>query len=311
MSEPMNAFERSAAALIYLTEATNVRALTPYDVEAASLHLHSVVRAAVDCAERACAEALPPVSARDLRNAQDPEVQREVESYRDRRYSAVDVSDLDDDYAAWEIVKGSSRYEVRTFPRYDVVHVGGAGNLDAWRVLDRSEDDTDADTFDAVEALGYDPDAVGWTEEQARALVAWLTDNAPGSDDPVYLVVDTNTLDDPPDYSPEGNDYDPDDEDAAREAAERANAEDYCNNANGWPFCHNYAYIIDAREADDFAAAGFVVACYKGDTYYAGIDGGGYSFLDAHWIPLYLARAAGLYGWPVRTSTGLRRVTSE
>ncbi len=71
----------------------------------------------------------------------------------------------------------------------------------------------------------------------------------------------------------------------------------------------------------DFAAAGFVVATHDpSGQVYAGIDGGGYSFLDAHWAPLYLRmmlpRARpGLGGFEygaahiyVPTRDGLRRV---
>lgn len=267
--------------------------------------------------DRALADALPPVTADDVRH--DREIARAAEKYRDT-YTFADVTTLagtgDDDGGdpAWEIVAGgSSRYEVRTLPRYDVVHVGGAGKLPAWRVVDWSESGDDADVSDAVEALGYDPDAVGWNEAEARALAAWLTDNAPGPYVLVGHVVWDTSTNEPADRSRRGTladagheNYDVTDEDEATSAAEAANLRDYEENACGWPFAHNYAAKVDEYDADDFVACGFVVARHEpSGNFYAGIDGGGYSFIDAHWVPLYLRRHAGDY---VPTEKGLRRL---
>ena len=100
---------------------------------------------------------------------------------------------------------------------------------------------------------------------------------------------------------------------SARDAADAANLEDYRANAYGWPFAHNYAAAIDEREADDFAAAGFIVAQHEpSGQVYAGIDGGGYDFLEAHWSRVYLrVRLYGTYALEciyVPTRDGSRRV---
>jgi hypothetical protein len=301
--------------------ASKLDADTPDTLEELSALLSGDMRRAVDQLERAVADKLPPIRAADARtlaNA-DREIAREVEAYRDRRYSLVDVTDLAAEEGApsetWEIVAGgSSRYEVREVPRYEARRVGGAGNVEAWIVWD-NEGNEQADDGDAVEALGLSERAA-FDEHDARAVAAWLAENAPGHDpEPVWIVWDTDTNADARDgdrYSPlhecGRDDYDVTDEDDARRAAEGANLEDYRDNAAGWPFAHNYAAEVEEWEAEDFAAAGFVVARHEpSGNVYAGIDGGGYSFLDAHWAPLFLRRMArgGAY---VRTAKGLRRV---
>lgn len=281
------------------------------------------VRSLLASVEYTLAEARPALTVaevqRDYRH--DPEMLAEVRAWRDR-YDFADVSELPTDDAdgepAWEIVAGgSSRYEVRSLPRYDVVHVGGAGELDAWRVVDWSESGDDADTFDAVEALGFDPDAPGWTEDEARALVARQTENVAPGDETVYVVWDTDT-DEPASRAHWGTldavghrHYDATDEDDATAAAEAANLRDYEENAAGWPFAHNYAAKVDEREAERFAAAGFVVARYRGGDLYAGIDGGGYGFTEAHWLPVFLASQVAYNGRGyVRTSGGVRVVVA-
>lgn len=294
----------------------------PDTLEELSALLSGDMRRAVDHLERVVADKIPPIRAADARTLanDDRVVAREAEAYRDGRYSFVDVTDLagtgDEDVngGTWEIVAGgSSRYEVREVPRYEARRGGGAGNVEAWHVHD-NEGNEQADDGDAVEALGLSERAA-FDEHDARAVAAWLIENAPGRDpEPVWIVWDTERDEDARDgdrYSPlrecGREDYDPTDEDDARAAADAANLEDYRTNACGWPFAHNYAAEIEEWEAEDFAAAGFVVARYKGDTYYAGIDGGGYSFVDAHWAPLFLRRMAKGGGY-VRTSKGLRRV---
>jgi hypothetical protein len=302
----------------------------PGTLEDLSALLSGDMRRAVGQLERAVADKLPPIRAADARNLanHDREIAREIAAYRDGRYSFVDVTDLAAEEGApsetWEIVAGgTSRYEVRAVPRYEARRVGGVkidangnprGNVEAWIVWD-NEGNEQADDGDAVEALGLSERAA-FDEHDARAVAAWLAENAPGRDpEPVFVVWDTERDEDARDgdrYSPlhecGRDDYDPADEDDARRAAEGANLEDYRDNAHGWPFAHNYAAEIEEWEAEDFAAAGFVVARHEpSGKVYAGIDGGGYSFLDAHWAPLLLRRMAKGGGY-VRTSKGLRRV---
>lgn len=281
------------------------------------------VRSLLASVEYTIAEARPALTVAEvLRDyCNDPETLAEVRAWRDR-YDFADVSELptddDDGDPAWEIVAGgSSRYEVRTLPRYDVVHVGGAGKLAAWRVVDWSESGDDADVSDAVEALGYDPDAVGWNEAEARALAAWLTDNAPGPYVLVGHVVWDTSTNEPADRSRRGTladagheNYDVTDEDDATSAAEAANLRDYEESACGWPFAHNYAAKINEYDAERFAAAGFVVARYRGGELYAGIDGGGYDFTEAHWLPVFLAAQVAHGRGYVRTSGGVRVVVA-
>lgn len=291
-----------------LASVDDARTLNP---AALSARLHGEIRRAVDAAERACADALPPLDTSDPdKLADDPEIRDEIMRWRNRRdYTSIDVSDFPDDCGdKWEILHGSSRYEVRELPRYEVRHVGGPGQIEAWIVWDRYEDG-DAQDFDAAEALGLH-DVVGFNEAQARSVAAWLNDNAPGPES-VYLVWDTD-YDEP--VNPDGDDdvpsYDVADEDDARTSADQGNREDYRNNACGWPFASNYAVKINERDADDFHAAGFVVAQYgDGGTVYAGIDGGGYDFTGHHWGPLFFASLA-RYGGYVRTRDGLRRVAA-
>ena len=76
----------------------------------------------------------------------------------------------------------------------------------------------------------------------------------------------------------------------------------------GFPFAQSTGYVIQEYEIDAFADAGFLVWNYKGgELIIAGIDGGGYSFLAAHWFKLYWHRAT-KYGWKIMTGSGYRRV---
>lgn len=104
-----------------------------------------------------------------------------------------------------------------------------------------------------------------------------------------------------------GHSYDEDEEPDCCDEVDRRNAEHTLENLNGFPFAQSYGYEIESFEIEQFAAAGFLVYRYDGDRLIAGIDGGGYSFLGAHWAPLYWAKA--LAGeWVVDTDTGPRRV---
>lgn len=177
--------------------------------------------------------------------------------------------------------------------------------------------DEDPDIAPGFESMiDEEPPEIGaLTEAEARAVAAMLnerhTDDAPER----WIVWDSDNRERASGGALEEcgrEDYDTKDESEATEAAQAANVEAYRESANGWPWAQNSGYPIDEREADDFGAAGFVVATHEpsGQTY-AGIDGGGYGFTDAHWAPLMAQRAAGRFGWPVRTSAGLRRFTTD
>ena len=298
-----------------LTDAATLIALAATaDPETAAREVANV-RAMLHNIENQIADERPAILVATFRRdfEDDPETRAEVTRWRDT-HDFTDVSELptDDDPDAWTIeAGGSTRYEVREVPRFTIRRCGGAGALEAWEVLEHyTTAGDDADTSYAAEACGLDPDAVGWTEAEARALALWLNDNAPGSEDPCYIVVDTydgDTID----PSPEGNDYDPCDEDDAARAAEAANREDYMNNACGWPFAHNYAAQIGDYQAERFARAGFVVARYRDGQLYAGIDGGGYDFLAAHWFPAYLDAMTHYGSAYIRTRDGVRKVVTS
>lgn len=340
--------------------------------------LHEDVRRSVDNAERAIAEALPPIwvgYVRDLANF-DRTFAREVEEYRDGRYPRVDVSELrktDDDgregdgLDGWTILRGSSRYEVREVERFEareaprfkasrrasgvytvidladaaprpLAGVGFEGTKDEardeadrlnaqpdgkiWEVYDYDHDggidldDCDADARNAIGGADGDAMPAALNEEQARTLAKVLNEQEEERSGATrWIVWDTDNHERASGGALEecGRDgYDIEDESEATEAAQAASVEAYRESANGWPWAQNSGYPIDEREADDFHAAGFVVATHEpsGETY-AGIDGGGYSMTDAHWAPLMAQRAAERYGWPVRTSAGLRRFTTD
>ena len=78
---------------------------------------------------------------------------------------------------------------------------------------------------------------------------------------------------------------------------------------HGFPFAWNTGWGVENTYwLAELQAAGFVVYRYDGDTLIAGIDGGGYSFMGAHFAPLYAALAA-KNDWLVETDDGPRRIT--
>lgn len=87
----------------------------------------------------------------------------------------------------------------------------------------------------------------------------------------------------------------------ASEHVDETDAMEYCDLRNldqgrddlyGFPFAHRWGYSIEEREIERFVAHGFVVWRFDGEPI-AGIDGGGYSFDDAHWRPMWLAMMEG------------------
>jgi hypothetical protein len=282
-------------------------------------------------AEEAIADALPALTPADFLKAcnGDHAIEGEVTRWRDGRWSMVDVTDLAREEErsgdeTWTILRGSSRFEVREVPRYEARHSTTPGS-GFWYVHDHESNDEASPSDERVrEALDTPADEEtpdSFTVRQASELAGWLNDH---DGETCYIVVDTEDggkdARDLRDFDTDFDSYDVTDESEADDAAAEGNREDYRTNAAGWPFAHNYAAAIDERDADDFAACGFVVATHEpSGQVYAGIDGGGYSFLDAHWAPLYLRMMlthgrAGSGAWLpekhiyVPTRDGLRRV---
>lgn len=308
---PTDSLTPTLRAVAILAADTAALAFPPMTLEERSRKAADL-RAKLDAVERAIADELPPLDPANARTlGDDPEIRDEINDWRGRMdYNTVDVSDFpDEDGDAWEIIRGSSRYEVREVSRYEA-RPGTLPGASAWDVYDYDEDG-DADAEETCRVLGFvDEDGdtpIQFTEDQARAIAERM--NADEADPERWIVWDTN--DDeaiPSSGTDDCPSYDPEDEDDARTSAEQGNREDYQNSAHGWPFAHNYAVQIEERDADDFDRAGFIVATYKGGATYAGIDGGGYDFTGHHWAPLFFARMAGGY---VRTRDGLRRIAGS
>jgi len=89
------------------------------------------------------------------------------------------------------------------------------------------------------------------------------------------------------------------------------NTEDV-QNRYGFPFAWNIGWMLTHDDwHNELREAGFLVYDYDGgEAIIAGIDGGGYAFMDAHFMPLYAAIAE-KYEWLVETSHGPRRITTK
>jgi hypothetical protein len=99
-------------------------------------------------------------------------------------------------------------------------------------------------------------------------------------------------------------------EDEAREIADNLEDE-WQAHFHGFPFAWNTGWLLEGTHwLDELSQAGFLVYRYDGDTIIAGIDGGGYSFMDAHFKPLYAALAE-KHGWMVGTINGPRRIVAK
>lgn len=96
------------------------------------------------------------------------------------------------------------------------------------------------------------------------------------------------------------------DENADMDDLEREWRDSFC----GFPFAWNTGWVLEGSHwLDELSAAGFLVYDYEG-TIIAGIDGGGYAFMDAHFKPLY-ATLAEKNGWLVETKHGPRLITTR
>lgn len=96
------------------------------------------------------------------------------------------------------------------------------------------------------------------------------------------------------------------------EAQDHANdLESESEHRYGFPFAQNIGSLIEHEAwVDDLQACGFEVYRYDGDQIIAGIDGGGYSFMGAHFAPLY-ARLAARCEWLVETKDGPRLIVNK
>lgn len=327
--EAVAALKRLKLALLHPVEADG--GTFPGGVVNVSRYLATDFRRELRRAEETIADVLPALTPADFRSLcnGDHAVRAEVGRFRDG-YTFADVSELrsaDEESETWEIVNAGSRFEVRELPRYEAREVGGPGNQPGWYVHDNA-DNGQANDFDAIEALGFG-EVAALNQEQARAVAEHLLNDTPDCDRVMYVVWDTdNDRDaregDKYDAFHDHDTYDTEEEDDARRACDAANLENYRANANGWPFAWNTAAEVSRFEIDAFAAAGFVIARHEpSGTLYAGIDGGGYDFLEAHWSRVYLARMlpnAALRDFArsagetpciyVPTDNGLRRVVS-
>lgn len=100
-----------------------------------------------------------------------------------------------------------------------------------------------------------------------------------------------------------------DEDDADDHARELQGDED--DSRHGFPFAWNTGWIVEHESwIDDLRACGFIVYRYNGDEIIAGIDGGGYSFMGAHFAPFY-ARLAARFDWLVETKDGPRRIVDS
>jgi hypothetical protein len=228
---------------------------------------------------RELADLRPPITlawvCKDQCNFTDRTVEGEVRAFQ-RRYDAVDVSNLEDaeghhDIDEWDYVAGGrTPYEVRKYTQQV---------REDTQPLPTYLDETGTELYGYLEDH-YSDDGEPWP-------------------DAFYTVVDTDSGEQEGEYT--------EDEDEAREECERLNRDHVMENLYGFPFAHNYGVEIESYEIEDFAEAGFVVWRYKEDTLIAGIDGGGYSFLGEHWLPLFWRKAV-RGGWIIETDTGPRRV---
>jgi hypothetical protein len=110
--------------------------------------------------------------------------------------------------------------------------------------------------------------------------------------------------------------YDSNTDDFASETCDEYDARDLADQYEsecmyGFPFAWNTGWMLDHDDwLDELHEVGFLVYRYDGDAVIAGIDGGGYAFMDAHFKPLYAALAE-KYEWLVETSHGPRRITTK
>lgn len=99
-----------------------------------------------------------------------------------------------------------------------------------------------------------------------------------------------------------------DDESDAEDRARELESDD--DSRYGIPFAQTTGFIVCKGWIPLLSESGFEVFRYDGDEIIAGIDGGGYSFMGAHFAPFY-ARLAAKNDWLVETQDGPRRIVMD
>lgn len=144
-------------------------------------------------------------------------------------------------------------------PMIEEEHGEGCAAMPMWSTVFRVLDPVDARKIrDMLEPMGP-------PEGDAEGILAWIEDQG--------LDVDTMAYDDEEDGIDEDGLYQ-----AAVEAWSESGSEDYWLSMCGW---------------EQVGSTGLLAIELQGDLY-LGVDGAGYSFYGAHWIPLYLALG---YSW--------------
>lgn len=199
----------------------------------------------------------------------------------------------DDDYETWEVTTGVEVVTVAVediVPGFTVDYEGDDERIDVCYVDPNGREHHGRIYIDADEVAA-------WLEEHgdplARSEVAALDGfNAvrlvDGTQEVYVGMVDGEAVC--------VSDCEYEAEDAARER-EQERRYDH-------PWANGRAYFpADNIRDEDLKAAGYVVAYLKGEHRFAGVDGGGYSFDDAHLLPLAWAMA-GRWGLAVRFDDG-------
>ena len=57
-----------------------------------------------------------------------------------------------------------------------------------------------------------------------------------------------------------------------------------------WRVCDRFDEVWISEHQEETVAAGFTLIFRNGELFALGIDGAGYGFLEAHWVPLYRSR---------------------
>lgn len=143
----------------------------------------------------------------------------------------------------------------------------------------------DRDDYEKWELLATRYEVRDWEDEEGGVLYG------------VFDTVDDVLLD--------GTAYDESDMREKADDLEREWRDSFC----AFPFAWNTGWVLENMAwLDELTAAGFLVYEYDRDIIIAGIDGGGYSFMDQHFIPLY-AGLAEKNEWLVETRDGPRLIT--
>lgn len=136
-----------------------------------------------------------------------------------------------------------------------------------------------------------------WSIEEAADGEGFLC--VDGDGDPLDRIDECGS---PDGETPEGDPYFTDETDAEDALNERRQLRD--SERHGFPWANSYVFLpADNVSTEELIRHGFVVAETATSYRIAGIDGGGYSFTDAHFHPLALALAE-RWGMTIRYDDG-------